>query len=404
MVELLLPSGTFLRLMAGRVALFVHGPRNVGGDSTVLLHTLEDLSSVTAVVVATPSGEAWERFVALGNCIKLIGLDMGVTGTEPGSPKRSRLADAAVFAAALARLTAIIVRERAEVVYTLDRSRAVLLAALAAKLSRRRLVFHAHYPYYPSAGWSRRVVRAADCVVAISQFIRSEYELRGIDPRKIRVVYNGIDASRYARASDPAATRGALGLEPDEQLVLLPGRLSRYKGQLELLDALPLILEHHPRARVVFAGYDSPELGDLVVPGRGSVGAVLQGRAAELGVTDRMLLTGATSQMPELMAAADVVVVPSWAEPFGLVVAEAMAAARPIVAAHAGAIPELVKDGESALLVPARDPPALAQAITRLLDDPALAQRLATRAQQDVRQKFTIARYAREIQDVLLGR
>jgi glycosyltransferase involved in cell wall biosynthesis len=392
--------------MAGRVALFVHGPRNVGGDTTVLLQTLEHLDppAISAVVVATPACEAWDRLVVLGERIKLIGLDMGVTGTDPGSPHRARAADAAVVAAALARLLGIIIRERAEVVYTLDRSRAVLLATLAAKLTRRRLVFHAHYPYYPSAGWSRRVVRAADCVVAISQFIRSEYELRGIDPRRIRVVYNGIDAARYAQPSDRAATRTAVGLAPDEQFVLLPGRLSRYKGQLDLLEALPLILEQQPRARIVFAGYDSPELGDLVVPGRGSVGAVLQGRAAELGVTERMLLTGATSRMPELIAAADLVVVPSWAEPFGLVVAEAMAAARPIVAADAGAIPELVTDGESAILVPPRDPPALAQAIVRLLADRALAQRLATRAQQVVREKFTIARYAHEIQDVLLGR
>ena len=390
--------------MARPVAVFVHGPRNVGGDSTVLLHTLEHLSALDAVVVASPSGEAWDRLQHLRPRIRLIGLDMGVTGTDPASPRRSRQADAAVFAAALAQLVGIILRTRATVVYTLDRSRAVLLATLAAKLTRRRLVFHAHYPYYPSTRWTQRVVRAADTVVAISEFIRDEYVKRGIDARKIRVVYNGIDADRYAPRSDPAATRAALGLEPDERLLLLPGRLSRYKGQLDLLEALPLILEHEPRVRAVFAGYDSPELGDVSVPGLGSVGAVLQFRASELGVTERILLTGPTSQMAELMAAAEVVVVPSWAEPFGLVVAEAMAAGRPIVAARAGAIPELVSDEESALLVPPRDPNALATAVVRVLEFPELATRLATAAQHVVREKFTIDRYASEIEAVLLGR
>jgi glycosyltransferase involved in cell wall biosynthesis len=170
-----------------------------------------------------------------------------------------------------------------------------------------------------------------------------------------------------------------------------------------LLEAMPAILAAEPRARVVFAGYDSPELGDLVVPNAGSVGAVLQLRATELGITERVLLTGATNKMAELQAAADVVVVPSWSEPFGLVVAEAMAARKPIVGAAAGAIPELIKDGESGLLVPPRDPPALAQAVTRLLQDQELAARLATEAQRVVRKKFTIERYARDMLDVLVG-
>ena len=390
--------------MVAPIALFVHGPRNVGGDTTVLLHTLEhlDQSRLTPVLVATPDCEAWDRFASLP--VRRIPLDMGVTGTDARSPRRSRAADLGVVARAFAQLLGIVRRERVEVIYTIDRSRAVLLAAAAARVSGRRLVFHAHYPYYPSARWSRAVVRSAQTVVAISDFIRREYEARGIDPRRITVVYNGIDADRYAAPTDVAATRASLGLEADERLVLLPGRLSRYKGQVELLEATPAILAVEPRARVVFAGYDSPELGDLVVPNAGSVGAVLQLRAAELGITERILLTGATSRMAELQAAADVVAVPSWSELFGLVVAEAMAAGKPIVGAAAGAIPELVSNEVSALLVPPRDPPALAQAIVRLLQNRALAERLATEAQRVVRQRFTIERYATEIQDVLTSR
>jgi glycosyltransferase involved in cell wall biosynthesis len=387
-------------------ALFVHGPRNVGGDTTVLLQTIEHLDpdQITAIVAATPDGEAWQRFKALASAtpVRLIGVDMGVTGTDAGAPRRSRVTDTLVIARALWQLLAIVRRERVHVVYTLDRSRAVLLATLAARLLRRGLVFHAHYPYYPSARWSLAVVRAADCVVAISDFIRREYEQRGIEPRRIRIVYNGIDAAAYAPRHYATLVRAQLGLADDEQLVLLPGRLSRYKGQLELIDALPAILAHAPRVRCVFAGYDSPELGDLVVPGCGTVGAVLTRRASELGVAERVLLTGATDQMAELYSAADVVVIPSWAEPFGLVVAEAMAAARPIVAAAGGAIPELIDHGVSGLLVPPRDPPALAEAVIRLLREPAFALRLGKTAQQVVREKFTIARYSSEIQAVLL--
>jgi glycosyltransferase involved in cell wall biosynthesis len=389
------------------VVLFVHGPRNVGGDSVVLLRTLEQLdrTQVDPVVVATPNCEAWQRFVPLHATgrIRLIGLDMGVTGTDAASPRHPRPADALVVGAAFIRLLLILMRERADVVYTLDRSRAVLLASAAARLLRRGLVFHAHYPYYPSARWSVAVVRAANCVVAISDFIRREYEQRGIDPRRIRVVYNGIDADEYAPRGNPDAVRAKLGLADGQQLVLLPGRLSRYKGQLELLEALPAILENVPGARCVFAGYDSPELGDLVVPGCGTVAAVLERRAAELGVSDRVQLTGATDRLAELYTAADVVVVPSWAEPFGLVVAEAMAAGRPIVASAGGAIPELIENETTGLLVPPRDPAGLAVAIVRMLQEPELRARLGEAAQRVVREKFTIARYSSEIQAVLLG-
>jgi glycosyltransferase involved in cell wall biosynthesis len=388
------------------VVHFVHGPRNVGGDTTVLLHTLEQLDQrlVDPLVVATSSGEAWERFLALqaAGTTRLIGLDMGVTGTDAGSPHRSRAADALVVGGAFARLLAILIRERVDVVYTLDRSRAVLLATAAARLLGRGLVFHAHYPYYPSARWSVAVVRAAHRVVAISEFIRREYEQRGIDPRRIEVIYNGIDVEQNTARGDPAVTRAQLGLADDERLVLLPGRLSRYKGQLDLLEALPAILQRVPRARLVFAGYDSPELGDLVVPNAGTVGAVLDLRARELGVTERVIQTGPTDQIAEMCAAADVVVTPSWAEPFGLVVAEAMAAGKPIVCAAGGAIPELLEDGVSGLLVPPHDSTALAAAVVRLLEDPALGARLAARAQRVVREKFTIERYAAHLQAVLI--
>ncbi len=391
--------------MAGRVVLFVHGPRNVGGDTTVLLHTLEHLdpARIDAVVAATRDCEAWQRLSALAATAKfrLLPLDMGVTGTDPGRPRRGRAADAMVVARSLARLVGIIRGQRVDVVYTLDRSRAVLLAALAARLTRRPLVFHAHYPYYPSARWSVAVVRSAARVVAISRFIGHEYEQRGIDPVRIQVIYNGIDADRYS-SGDGASARSAFGVDPADQLVLLPGRLSRYKGQVELLEAMPAILKETRRARVVFAGYDSPELGDLVVPNAGSVGAVLRLRAEELGIADRVVLTGGTDHFADLYAAADVVVCPSWAEPFGLVVAEAMAAARPIVGASSGAIPELITHEQSGLLAPPRDPPALAAAVLRMLGDPALAARLAGEAQRVVRERFTISRYAAELQALLL--
>jgi glycosyltransferase involved in cell wall biosynthesis len=386
------------------MVLFLHGPRNIGGDSVVMLRTVErlDRARVRALVVATPDCEGWERWSQLAARVPftLLPLDMGVTGTDPDSPRHSRVRRVTVVASALAGLVRIIRREQVDLLYTLDRSRSPLLAALAARLSGRPFVFHAHYPYYPSARWSVAVVRAADRVVAISDFIRREYEQRGIDRRRIVTIYNGVDAE--VAPSDPAATRARLNLAGDEQVVLMPGRLSRYKGQLELVEAMPRVLEAFPRTRFVFAGYDSPELGDLSIPGCGTVGAVLRKRAAELGVTDQALFLGETGEMNALYAIADVVAAPSWAEPFGLVVAEAMAAVRPLVAAAAGAIPEIVVDGETGLLVPPRAPEPLAEALIQLLGDPAAREKMGQAGRARVQACFTLERYAREMQDLFV--
>jgi glycosyltransferase involved in cell wall biosynthesis len=288
-------------------------------------------------------------------------------------------------------------------VYTLDRSRSPFLAALVARVLRRRLVFHAHYPYYPSSRWTVAVVRAASVVIAISEFIRHEYETRGISGARVRTILNGVDTGAVrGNGGDPAVTRRRLGIARDDPLVLLPGRLSRYKGQLELVEAVPAILASFPRAQFLFAGYDSPELGDLRVPGCSTVQQVLERRAAELGVSAHTRFLGATAAMPELYAASDVVVVPSWAEPFGLVVVEAMAAGRPVVASNSGAIPELVQTEATGLLIPPRRPDQLAAAVQRLLGDPDLRRRLGDAAQARATQLFSLERYCAQVSRVLL--
>lgn len=392
--------------MKRATALFVHGPRNVGGDSVVMLQTIAclDPEAMRAVAVVSPGGEPWRRFSALAGsgAVALHGVDMGVAETDPGSPRRGRVDQNVSSLIALPKLLEIVRKERVDVVYTLDRSRSVLLAVLAARLGRRGVAFHAHYPYFPSSRWSVAVVRAATVVIAISEFIRREYVARGIPSERIRTVLNGVDTrSIRDNRGDPAATRGRLGIAPDDPIVLLPGRLSRYKGQLELVEAMPAVLARFPNAHFLFAGYDSPELGDLRVPGCSTVLQVLERRAAEVGVTERAHFLGPTSAMAELYAAADLVAVPSWAEPFGLVVVEAMAAGRAVIGTAAGAIPEVIDENTTGILIPPRDPASLADAVSRLLGDASLRARMGAAGQARADERFSIRRYCAEIQNVL---
>jgi len=390
------------------VALFVHGPRNMGGDSVAVLRAVQrvDHQVIEPIVVASPDNEAWDAFKATADATntRIFGIDMGVQDTESGTIPRPSGEQALVTASAVSKLVQLIRRERVNVIYTLDRSRAVILAALVAKLARTGLVFHAHWAYYPSSRVRRAVVNSADIVVAGSEFIRRVYRQLGIPDSKMTTIYNGIDLKKFGGPADPVAARQDLGISVEDRMILLSARLSRFKGQLELVQAMPDVLAEFPNARFVFAGYDSAEFGDLQVPtGCSTMGDVLRHRATELGVADRALIPGAMSNIADLYQAADVVALPSWEEPMGLATLEAMASGAAVVASNAGGVPEAIDDGQTGLLVPPRSPVLLAQAINRILGDPALSKRLGQAAQQRVRNTFTIERYARQLQDALIA-
>jgi glycosyltransferase involved in cell wall biosynthesis len=187
----------------------------------------------------------------------------------------------------------------------------------------------------------------------------------------------------------------------------MPGRLSRYKGQMELVEAMPAIIRACPQAQFVFAGGDTSEVGDLPTSGVPSMRAVLSARIADLGVDAHARFVhysgpGTDEEMAKLFAAADVVVVPSWAEPFGLVVIEAMAAGTAVVGAAAGGIPESIVDGETGLLVPPRRPDAIAAAVASLLADPDRRVRMGQAGQRHAWARFTLERYCRDLEAVLL--
>src|SRR4030095_4057551 len=143
------------------------------------------------------------------------------------------------------------------------------------------LVFHAHYPYYPTTHLAgRSVVRSAAHVIAVSDFVREAYLRFDVSADRISTVHNGIDVDAYASRERRS---GQVSNASDTYTVLLPGRLSRYKGQLELIEAMPAILQDFPETRFVLAGYDSPETGDLANEGP-TVLPILQRRASDLGV------------------------------------------------------------------------------------------------------------------------
>ena len=251
--------------------------------------------------------------------------------------------------------------------------RTALAAALAVRLAGRgRCVMTQHFltPNHAtqhgpkavvSAAAHHWVVRQMSRIFAISEAVRDAMLERGEAPdSKITVVPNGITAPD---GGSPAETRQALGIGLNTPLVVCAARLEPEKDIASLVSALQTVREAMPDVRCWIAG-------------EGSEKDALDAQIQRLGLEQTVSLLGFRSDAPALMAAADVFVLPSLAEPFGLVLLEAMALGRPVVATRVGGPLEIVADGETGYLVPPSSPAAIAEAIQRLLSDPAASRRM----------------------------
>jgi glycosyltransferase involved in cell wall biosynthesis len=203
------------------------------------------------------------------------------------------------------------------------------------------------------------------------------------------VVPNGIDPSAYMHRFDPAL-RKQLVRGSTRRLLLVSARLDPHKGHATLLAAC----RDMPDVQVVFAG-------------EGVERASLEQLSARLGIRDRVVFLGFRTDIPRLLAACDVVVLPTLREAFGLALLEGMAAGRPVVSTRVGGPEEIIVDDESGLLVPPRNPEALAAAIRRILEDRSLALRLARGGRARVAAHFTFRSITRQTvrvyQDILRG-
>jgi glycosyltransferase involved in cell wall biosynthesis len=279
-------------------------------------------------------------------------------------------------AIALARLLRA---ERVDLLHTHTLAAANVLARIAARFSRVSVVSHLHIENHFRPA-TRFLLRGADNVsarlaarlVAVSEDTRRAYERQGY-PARIDVVYNGVALD----GSAPAGIRSELGVAPDAPLVGEVGRLCDVKGQRELIEALAQV----PDATAVLVGADLEE--------GGAYQRKLEQIAATLGVRDRVIFAGRRSDVGDVLAALDVFALPSWTEGLPLVVLEAMARKRAVVATPVGGTSEVVVDGETGLLVPPRDPDALAAALRRLLEDAELRRRLGEAAYARVREHFS---------------
>lgn len=233
----------------------------------------------------------------------------------------------------------------------------------------------------------RRVLEMADQVVVATLAEQSQLEfLYHADTRKLRVVPPGVDLSRFYPIQKDEA-KAVIGVPPEDQIILFVGRIEPLKGVDTLLHALAQIqsskIENCCPHYLVIIGGDPEATQESMT---GEMGR-LQQLAGELGIKDLVLFLGKRSQdsLPYYYSAADVVVVPSHYESFGMVALEAMACGAPVIASQVGGLAFLVKDGVTGFVIPNNEPPLLADRLVDILSNKDMQMRLGQQGELEAK-------------------
>ena len=214
-----------------------------------------------------------------------------------------------------------------------------------------------------------------------------EAQSRIFPHRPTPLVYPGVELNRFDPTILPSPTeaRRKLGLPEHGAIIGIVGRLQRWKGMHVLVEAMPQILQKHPDAHCVVIGGKhafEPDYEDFV-----------KTQIADLGLQEKVIMAGLQQNVPEWVQAMDVFVHASDKEPFGIVIIEAMALGKPVIAGYAGGPTEIITDGAEGLLTPYGNADALANAVIRYLDDSEFASQMAIAARKRALE-FSTRRYA----------
>ncbi|MEO1766411.1 glycosyltransferase [Thiobacter aerophilum] len=216
-----------------------------------------------------------------------------------------------------------------------------------------------------------------DRVVTVSQAVADDLAQRGVPRARLRVVPTGVDLKRFDPAQVTPTLRQALGLAPDVLLVGTLAILRNKKGHRDLLAAIPRVLARLPQVHFVIAG-DGPQE------------AKLKAEAANLGLSAHVHFLGLRRDVPEILRALDLFVLPTREEALGTAFLEAQAMGVPVIGTRVGGVPETIREGETGLLVPPHDPERLAAALLELLENPGKRAAFARAARPWVAAHFGI--------------
>jgi len=341
----------------------------VGGAERLVVNVLRHLDPdryVRSVCALQGGGPLQEELERLGVRVFLLRKREGVDGPL------------------ILKLARLLRRERVDLLHT-HNSAPFFYGPLAAALARVPAVVHTqHSKLLPEQEKLRRASRWLGR--GVRHFIGDAAEVSaslqadlGLPPHRVSTILNGVAVPRWDARPDPPPIRTRLGLEQAGPILGCVARLAPVKDQATLLRAFRRVQEEWPAASLLLVG-DGPERGNL------------ERLAEELGIASHVRFLGERNDVGEVLAACDVFVLASLSEGLSLALLEAMAAGKPVVATAVGGNVEVVREGETGLLVPPAQPERLAAAIRQVLSQPAWAAQLGRAAHDHVAQHFSLTR------------
>ncbi len=234
-------------------------------------------------------------------------------------------------------------------------------------------------------------IRSMDVAIAVSEATKKAWiQQTGIAADRIKVVLNGMDLSAFTREYDVAAVRQELSIPAAAYVISVPARLHPLKGHQYLFEAVSQIRSELPQIMVLI-------IGD------GVLRESLQKKVEGLGIGPMVRFLGHRADIARIMAASDLIVLPSLSETLGLVLAEAQAAGKAVIATNIGGIPEVVENGVTGMLIPPSDSPALARAIVQLVQNPAQCQEMGKKGRERVDRVFPTQRMVAQTLEIYQG-
>jgi glycosyltransferase involved in cell wall biosynthesis len=367
--------------------LFLNTRDQCGADVAVHLMLMTNFAAAEAEVFVMSNSEATD---ADDMRIRLAGLPRVASTFLPlGKPaaalsRQGKLGKALAYgpsAASLLKVAAFVRRHRIQVIHATDRPRDASYVSLLGYMTGAVSVVHMHAPVSELSRPTLWGLRNADAIFSVSDFTRGCLVDLGLGADKIYTIHNSVDSGHFdpdKPLAGDASVRARFGIPENARIVGIAARMNPWKGQHELIGAVAQLRETFPDLHVMILGANVPE-----------VRADLEKRASEGGIAERVHFGGYQQDVRPFLHEFDLFVHPSYGEPFGLSIVEAMSMRKPVIACNTGGVPEIITHGKDGWLVEERSTEAVATAITKLLNDGELCRQLGARARETVRDRFS---------------
>ena len=379
-----------------RCILYVTHTSIVSGAEHALLELLRGLPKNTNAHILCPPGELADLLRSERSAVSRV---RGTSVSLRLSPMHTLRGGWELLASAV-QVRRVAGRSSACLVHA-NSVRAGLIVVLSSLHGGPLVIVHVH-DVMPRGHLTRLIrrllLKRASALVAVSDYVRRKF-LADLPPstRPFPVLYNPIDVTRFDSGHiSREEARRRLGTAPDGPLLGIVAQITPWKGHDTAIEALARLRQTHTGARLAFVGE-----AKFVGPGTRFDNAAFKARLdqliADLGLGDAVEFWGQRDDVPAILPALDAILIPSWEEPLGRTMLEAMASGTPVVATARGGPAEVIENGRTGVLVPPRDPEAWAQALSALLNDPDLSASITAAAREVVSARFDRDTYVRDV-------